>query len=370
MKTEAIIIFFAFFLVIMSSLASASLGISPAKREIAFTPGEVIELGYKVYSDNPEEIIDLFLGGDLEQYARLDKDTLTGTGSFKVFITLPDNLDSPGMHTISVGAKQRPREDQFIGTVVDIRSTIYVFAPYPGRYAEIELFVPDGNIDEQIPIEVKVINRGKEDLNVAVNVDFFNEKGEILFSMPFTPVLMGQSDEKYFRKFLDTSGYLPGNYLADAEAVYGTSEDKSSANRSFRIGSLFVNITNFTESLPRKGIQKFIINIENKWNGEIREVYADVNLTNGVENITFRTPSTDLSPWNNGALTGFLDTDELEGEYTTYIVLSYAGQQTIASGKLVIEEFNLIMLVIIGIIALAIIAYLAYRLRKKFKNRK
>jgi len=354
-------------LILFFELSSASLGISPAIKNYDFVSGERIVIDYNILSDDSEREIILSLEGDLAEFAILSKKKLIGPGSFKVTLNLPEDFGVPGEHVLSVGAREIPSEDQFLGTAIDIRAVLKVFVPYPGKYLDVNLNVLDGNINEKIPIEVYVINRGIEGTNLGVKVLFFDSTNDLIYTMPFKDVFLETGNERYFRKFLNTSEYRPGTYLAEAVVSYG---DESRVNSTFRIGSLFVNITDFTKSLSRRGIQKFFINIESKWNGNLNEIYAEVNLSNDMDSIQFRTPSIDLNAWDSGILEGFLDTDKLDGAYETNIVLNYGGQQTFASGYLTISNINLSLVIGVIISILLIIVIVVWMTKRKNRNKK
>ncbi len=362
MKKEMLLLFFIIFL---SDLA-LGLGISPAIVDINFAPGAEYEIDYLVYSEDPQQEIEAFLGGELLEYASLSEKKLIGGGNFKVKIKFPDSIEKPGTHRIGVGVKELPSEEEFIGTVVQIHGVIRVNVPYPGRYAEIDLKVPDGNIDENIPVEVYVANKGKESINVNVNVRFFSEKQQV-YTMQFTPVSLEPTQDRYFRKFLNTNGFRAGDYVAEAVVNYG---DEIRTNKTFRIGSLFVNITNFTDKLPQGGIKKFFIDVESRWNGNLNNVYADVNISNSTKTIGFRTPSVDLEAWGRKTLVGFLDTNSLEGDYKTEILLYYAGEKSLAYGKLNVYKYGLnfvFILALIIAIVIIIIIVIFILFRKKIK---
>jgi len=346
---------------------SSALGISPAVVNLDFKPGEKIEIDYKVSSDFSDQRIIVFTKGDLAEHVKLSTNELTGSGMFRATITLPDSIDKPGPHTISIGVEEAPNEGGAIGTLVRVIGVVKVFVPYPGKYAEAELKIGDGNIDENIPFEVYVVNRGREDINVDVNLLFIDGLGERVGTMQFPSHLMASGQEKTFKGTLNTEGYKPGNYMAEAYINYG---DELMTNKSFRIGSLFVNITNFTTELKKEGIQRFSIDIESMWNENIKEVFADVNISNEFESITFRTPSEELNAWNRKTLVGFLDTSTLEGEYKTEITLNYLGEQTVTYGTFRIKEFNLIYLMIGIIIVLIGVIVFFVRNRKAFNPRK
>ena len=101
---------------------------------------------------------------------------------------------------------------------------------------------------------------------------------------------------------------------------------------------MFVNVTDFTREIPKNGLQRFLIYIESMWNDNLNEVYADVNLSQGEQNIAFRTPSVDLNAWEMKTLEGFVDSEEMDGVYDVKIILNYAGEQSFASGELIVKN--------------------------------
>lgn len=361
---------FLFFVFTFFDLVSG-LGLSPAIVEFDFAPGGVHEITFSVHSENPQQEVEVFLGGDFAKYAALSTERLVGSGNFKVLIKLPDSIELPGRHDLGVGVREIPGEQEFIGTKVEVIGQIRINVPYPGRYAEIDLNVKDGNVNEQIPIEVYVANKGKEEFNVNVNVNFLND-GKNIFNIPFKPVFLKPNEDRYFRKFLDTTGFRPGNYIAEAVVNYG---EEARTSRTFRIGSLFVNITNFTQALPKEGIKRFSVDIESMWNNNVDEVYADVNISNSTKSLGFRTPSVNLDSWEKKTLVGFVDTLDLEGNYKTDIILYYSGQKSFASGELVIfrekSNYTIIitgLLLIVVVLVILIILFVKKRNRKKMKK--
>src|SRR3989344_2535218 len=171
------------------SLASASLGISPAKKSFDFYPGEVIEIDYTAISDSPDRKVEVYAEGDLAQYVTFDRKTFNGGGGFHATISLPNSIDVPGGHRLLIGVRESPVEGQFLGAVINIRSVVDIFVPYPGKYIEASLKVPHGNIDEIIPIEFHISNRGKESLEIDSSLDISSAGGEIIFNKNFISML-------------------------------------------------------------------------------------------------------------------------------------------------------------------------------------
>ncbi len=361
---EVILIFVL--VIIFSKSGYAALGVSPAIVKLNFIPGQEYVIDYNVFSDNPNKEISLSVGGELAEYVKLSKNKLIGGGGFTATLMLPDKIDRPGENEIGIITKEKLSEANGIGTAIQINVVIKIFVPYPGRYLEATLDVKDGNIDEEIPVDIKFVNRGLESLYVSSYVSFLSSNKDKIFTMAFDSIFINSTEEKYITKLLNTTGYRPGDYFAEAFINYG---DEMKANDSFRIGSLYINITNFSKELFEGSIQKFLINIESKWNGDLKEVYADVNISNSTKSFIFRTPNADLPAWSRGILEGFLDTEGMRGEYKTEISLKYSSEKSYASGTLVVLRRGINSLIYVsGIIALLAVVIILFMIWKKKKN--
>jgi len=77
-------------------------------------------------------------------------------------------------------------------------------------------------------------------------------------------------------------------------------------------------------------IAKFDITVENKWNEQIKNVYANLQISNDQGNIIAdtKTPSVDLKPLAREVLNAYWDTAGIkEGTYSGKILLYFADQK-------------------------------------------
>ncbi len=340
-----------------------SLGITPAIKTIDFFPGTTVNLTFTAISEDPNGILDISIGGDLAPYAISSTKTIIGSSSFIVTLQFSEVIPEPGKHIITVSLKERPSESNFIGAIVEIGAVINVFIPYPGLYGEMSLSIPDSNLGDKVPVELHVINRGEEDINLSqVAIDFINHENNIFYSMNFTPVVISAPGDRYFRKYIDTDVLKAGNYLARAHIGY--SNITREVNETFRVGSLNIKIINFTDTLPAKGIQRFYVTLESSWNSLLSGVYVDVNLTNLLgESINFRTSSIDIGPWEQKTIESYLDTEKLKGIYTMQLKSIYPGNnESVSTILTIIPKNNIVTYVIIaGFLILVIFIYLVVR---------
>jgi hypothetical protein len=185
---------------------------------------------------------------------------------------------------------------------------------------------------------------------------------------------MESKNEEEISGFLNTSNLVPGKYNVIVNIDYGKN---ITINDSFRVGTLYVNITDYSYLFKPFKINKFWIEIENLWNSELDRVYAKVIVTqNGTVVDTFKTPSIKLDPWQKTNLTGFFDAEKLgEGKYKANMVIHY-GEKT--NYKLVMItlikdsgiNYYLIISIIAGIIFLIFIIILIIYLIRKIKQLK
>lgn len=326
-----------FFILFIPSVFA--LGITPAIKTITFLPGGETSISFTVLDASSDKLYDVaFRGGDFVKYSNLSNLVVHGGESFLMTIRFPNELPEPGKHTISVGVKERPSEDSFINTVVEVGSVVSFFVPYPGVFAELDFKVPDANAGDKVPIELHVINRGLYELPLSlVEVNFFTESNELSSNLNFTPLTVAYGGDRYFRKYLDASEFLPGNYLAVANVKYDAVI--KSVNSTFRLGNLFINLTNYTRELPAKGVHKFSLTLTSNWNAPLSNIFADVSILRGAEPpYTFRTPSVDILSWQSTSIESYLDTTNLIGIYNLSILLTYPGNSSVFNGELLVTE--------------------------------
>jgi hypothetical protein len=140
------------------------------------------------------------------------------------------------------------------------------------------------------------------------------------------------------KKTLDTSNYNSGNYRAKAIVDYGgLAEDEV----DFRIGSLFINIVNYTSVFPIGKLVPFEIEIESGWNDMIDGAYANVDILNDSKVVdSFPTTTTNLFPWERKKIVGHFDTSNYtEGAYDANITLFYFGKERGASNSKLVKIF-------------------------------
>lgn len=367
MKTKKRFVLIALFAVffIFNCFSVYALGIGPAKTELDFQPNYEFSVDYMVVGIPPEQKLEVYAKGDLVEYVEFDKTNLTGEENFKASVKLPPDIEKPGPNKLYIGVREIKEGRGGIGARVAVEALIVVYVPYPGKYAEISFSVNNVNVGEPINFVVEVNNLGKEDITVKTDIEVYSAKN-LIETLNLGSKFIKTQTKEIFTKQLNSSGYKAGKYKAIAIVDYGKiiKEEKE-----FKIGTLFVNITNWTSEVRKGKINKFDIWIESFWNSGIDNIYANVNITSNGESFDFfKTPSVSLKPWQKMMLQGYFNTEELDvGNYKANIILFYDGKTTKKTVDIkVISSIKIIILYIIVVLVIVVAAIALYFFWKKY----
>jgi len=376
MKKTGVVIFIA--IIILSWRASAIVGVSPGIYEVNFEPGlkESYVFSYKFDEGVNAEV---YAEGDLAEYVTLSTDSLVGGGAVIATVELPGYIEEPGDHKIFIGAMQKADTlGGSIGMVGNVRGVILVKVPYPGKYALIsEFYATNANQGEPVNFTLHVNSLGQEGITVTALVEIFDESNSSLEIVNLGSSYLEPKENKIFFKQFQTTNSKAGDYRARAIVKYDAGE--ITKERMFRLGTLYVGISNYTREFTKEKINKFEVEIESFWNNQLNDVYADVNII-GYD-IEFLTPSLDLTPWQKTRLSGFFDTSGIkEDNFQANITVHYANEKTneIVELKFIREvDYVLYALILggifVGILVLSIIIVLVIlltRVRKPLNNKR
>lgn len=326
----------ALILVICSANAYAE-GVTPAKAEVEFTPNAKAYIPFKVTGYIQPEVTT-----DCPDYIKYNNDPTNnndGSITFTTTLTLPSKMPQPGLTRCGVKIREgAPRTGSLIETRTELIAIVTINAPYPGEYAKIALTANNANQGDPIIFEISAENLGENAIsNAQATIELTNEKGEkVATLLTETKDILPRSTATLTKEF-DTKDYQPGRYTATARMQYkkGAATDK----KGFIIGSFYVDIVSFTTNFETGKEEQFSINIENLWGNTIENAYADITLLNeGLTAAELKTAATRLSPWEKGALSTEINTNQFApGEYQAEITLTYGKGSTTKTGEVTFE---------------------------------
>jgi large-conductance mechanosensitive channel len=365
---------FLFLIVILSHLAqSGGVGITPAYYKDFFEPNMEKEYKFRAFNLNSDKGISLFVEGGLKEYVELSDRYFLGSGEVIASVKLPQTLSKPGTHRIYVGAIESDKDNiDNVGGIAAIQGRIDIIVPYPGKYTESRFKISNVNEGEDAAYELEIDSLGTQSVKVKSKIQVFDKTGDTLLLSKVLPEKELESKETYTDTgTIDTSSLVPGEYKVYATVEWEVGE--TIHNSTLRVGEFFVEIIDYDYEFERGKINPFNIEVQNKWNSEISEVYASVSISEEGKILeTFKTVTVDTRPWEKKNITGYLDTNKLESKrYTARIVLSYGQDgETIKLVAIYVndppKEYNIYMIGggIVGVIIIAIFIYLIMKIRK------
>ena len=191
-------------------------------------------------------------------------------------ITFPSTLLEPGPHHVKIGAVENPanRVTQGIAPRVGIEMKIKFDIPYPGKYARFQLDIPYINTGEKLPVTLTTKSLGKETINTIQGTITISNDEKIQSILPVIINSVQSEEEKSYHQVLTTENLLPGDYHAQASLTYDGIYGE--ANTDFRIGSRYVNVTNYTKTFEQGKIGEMIIAIAGKLNNNINYIFSTI----------------------------------------------------------------------------------------------
>ena len=325
---------FILFLIALSLIAAAgtnAVSISPSTIVIGYEPNVENRFEFDI---GRAEYIETYLAGELAPYATIiDTAPLGSDRKITVSLTLPEGL-SPGRHRLLVGARQSAPEGVMIGGRAAIQAPIYVDVPYPGVYIEAAIDAPNINVGEKEKFTVSVSNKGTDSVSaVSVQLKVIDSDNNTAAEFASGEKPLGGISTITFDFGWDSSQAKAGPYKVVADVFYDG--NTKTVEGKFKIGSLDVQIKEYTKEFPANAISPFIIEVESGWNEEIQGIYGEIL----VADKSFRTPTFNLKPWQQLKLNGYLDSNGMaEGEYDAKFIVYYADKTAEKSDKLSISQ--------------------------------
>ena len=378
----------------------SALGITPARTTVDFEPGFSRTVPFSVINSEGKDMnIVVYVQGEINASIGVKENTFTISAdeesrqsSFD--INLPSSL-SPGLHVGEVVVMQLPEKsgtsEAFIGAALAVVTQVYVYVPYPGKYAEASLNIINANQGEEVTFVIPVMSRGEFDLvSVKANVEIFNKLGENVGSFNTNEIgVAGGARGELVHKW--KADVPVGTYRAEVVVMYDG--ELISLEGEFNIGLETLELKQIeVNDFSLGDIAKMEMLVENKWSEPIVGAYTQTEIYNedGGLAADFKSANYDVPALSKELMVSYWDTAGVKkGTYNTQVFLKYSDVSIPTNLKLKVEEnrieiiglgyvisadskggSNTLMIVlVIGIITLVLINLLwFFILRKRLKK--
>jgi len=320
------------FLLVVTMQNVYALGVSPARTVVNFEPGLSKEVTLRILNsqnNNMDAVISV--EGELKEYVIFDTDkvSFSSNESVKPFtfrVELPQKIEQPGDNDVNIVITEVPKTAGKGATMIEARisvvSQLRIKVPYPGIYAEGELYVSASGDD--VTITIPVTNFGTEDVIAKANIKIFDDGRELEEIDTDSIEIEMEGVDKIISHWNAPS---KGSYRALVEVDYGK---VITLEKAFFVGDVLVNVGDVSLGEFELGdVVEVDIALESEWNDIVEDVYADVVVKdkNGDVVNEFKTTSEDMSALSKGTLKGYWDTIGVSADvYELVIKLNYAGK--------------------------------------------
>ncbi len=326
--------FFIFIFVLFFVPFVMGIGLTPARTTINFEPNLEKSVDFSVINSEAKNInLVVSVQGELAQYVTLPETSfsMSSTQNSKKIaynFKLPNEL-LPGLHTAEIMVLQLPEsknaDETYIEATLAVITQLYIYVPYPGKYAEADLSVfnlDDGNIQFVIP----VISRGEFDLvSVKANIDIFTSLNEKVATVYTNEIEILSKERKEVTALWDTSEIYAGPYRAVATLIYD--EQTLKLERNFNVGQKRLSIESIeVNDFTLGDIAKFEVLVENEWGENVNDAYVQmlVRNDNGELMVDFKSPTYDIKSLDKTLMVAFWDTKGVRvGTYDSSLLLHY-----------------------------------------------
>ena len=311
------------------------LGITPGRTTINYEKGLEQEIDFSVLnSDHKNMEILLTVRGELNDSITL-YDSLVNfmpseeSKNFKYKIEMPNNIAlEPGLHKAEIVALQIPKKGSdgtYVGATIAVISQVYVYVACPGKCIETDLNVLDAEENSTATFIVPIINRGKLDIGSArAIIDIYNLDYEKKGSLE-TDTLSGPSGSRTELSGKWGVNLNSGNYIAKISVFYDG--ETKTFEKQFSIGKNILSIESILVNNFQLGeIAKLQILVENRWNQELRDVFANLLVFNKDNQVMadIKSASDKVPALSKKELIAYWDTVGVsEGEYDGKLAVYY-----------------------------------------------
>ncbi|MFA5797791.1 MAG: hypothetical protein WC916_07215 [Candidatus Woesearchaeota archaeon] len=230
----------------------------------------------------------------------------SGPRSIAVNIILPETL-APGKYVIYIGGKETRPGGGTVGGVAAIQSAITIISLYQGIYPEYLFTTTDVGVNQTSTFSMTVHNYGSQTITAMhAVIDIYSSDNTRVGTITTSIDTLGSNEEKTLQATLDAAKFnlQPGTYKAVAKFI-SDGKEYPVQEREFRVGSLKVDIVDWTPIIYVNTTNKFQVFISSDWASPIENVYAKIYTP---DKKVVKTPNLDVNKFQRAALEGYIET--------------------------------------------------------------
>jgi hypothetical protein len=348
-KSASILVLAVMMLLLALPSAVYSLGVSPGRTTVDFSPGLQKTVVVNVLNNEKKDMqLAIFARGELANYVSLSQDSMSflpseGQKQFTYNVSLPSTLD-PGLKEAEIVVREvtggSSEGETTVRALVAVVSQLHVNVPYPGKYLTADLFVEEAKQGEPVKFYIPVKSYGEDRIDSAApTIIIYSQNGTEMARIAGEAVSIDSQQSHEFGLEWDAN-VQPGIYRAAASVDYDG--NRVAAEKQFLVGEFFLKPLDISVNNFRLGqVAKLNILVENIGNTVISDASANINLKDdaGRQAADITTQPAEVPVGSSTELYGYWDTaDVQQGTYTGSLKVGYGDKFAEKQIKMLVQE--------------------------------
>lgn len=308
--------------------SALALGIRPAKTTLVYEETPALAGQFWIVNTEGQELeLSLSVEGPLQNYIILRTKEVTlgreeDAAPVYFEVQLPDDFP-PGEITSSIVVAQKlsSTDENFIAAKLVLHHKLIAIGPYPDKYVTAKLnFHESGS---QIRLVSEVENLGKKDVGSLQTTFYVNDREQNQQVLKTEETSLKTKETKLLDALVARDLFELGEFEVQAVTTYD--DHKVEVVKKLLVGRPEVDVAYFSEYFLAHKINPYVLDLLNKWNREIKNVFVDVTIrSEGVTLGQFRTKSIDVEGQRIGRIEDYLDGRERgKGAYAFDLDVSF-----------------------------------------------
>jgi len=311
-------------------------GIRPARTTIAVDDYNDNNIKFDgklwvVNNEGKEFAVDVYVEGEMASFVKIKTEPKRITfrpdeeaKEVEFEIKLKKDQVPPGSSIANIVIEERFSGSQpnLVSSKLLLKHKIKLISSYPDHYLEGALNFHEKGDEIELVSEVK--NLGKEDLQEVQTTFYINDKEQKQHQLDTETTGLKTKETKLLTTTIEKDNFdAAGQYEVSAVTKYD--DQTLELYKTLMIGKPEVDITYFDKYLIAYKVNQYTIDLLNKWNKQITNVYLDIDvLKDGKKIDSFRTKSVDIEAEMMQRISDYLDAkDKGPGKYSFEMTVNF-----------------------------------------------
>lgn len=314
-----------------------ALGITPGRTVLNFEDNKEEKIRFTILNNENKDMKVMIYFNDQDKKfigtkpAIIDFKAGEPSKDFEFSLVMAGAYLNPGMNEIKIRALELPPgfegdENAKITATVELIHQIRINVPYPGKYAESDVYITSNDEEKSLLFTIPIFNKGKEDIGKAkAAIEIFDAEGKSVIVIETNEISLGSGKEGKVTAELN-SKLGRGRYKAKVKLDYDGKSIEMEKEFFVSVPLIRINSVLLDNGFSLGGIAKFALLLESMWNQRIDDVHSDIRITdqNNREMTRFKTASESIDANSIAKLDAYWDTKDISpGLYRMDVILNY-----------------------------------------------